>query len=124
MNSRRQVVKRADSPQAVIESEALFSGPIPPPAVLKGYGEIDPRYPERIFKMAEEYSKAEVRGRNVESLAVILGMGLSFLICVSGLALSAVLAIKGLKAESITAAIAGISPVVLNALSNLRRPPK
>jgi uncharacterized membrane protein len=71
VSSRRQVSKRADSPQAVIESEALFSGPIPPPAVLRGYGEIDPQYPERIFKMAEAYSKADVKGRNVESLAIL-----------------------------------------------------
>jgi hypothetical protein len=42
--------------------------------VLKGYGEVDPQYPERIFKMAEAYSAAEVKERNTESFAIILGM--------------------------------------------------
>jgi uncharacterized membrane protein len=127
MSNGRQVTNRPDNPgnpDTLIEREALFSGPIPPPATLKGYGEIDPQYPERIFKMAEEYSKAEVKGRNIESMAIILGMGFSFLTCIAGLIFSVVLAINGMKAESITAAIAGVSPIIINALSNFRRPSK
>jgi hypothetical protein len=74
--------------------------------------------------MAESYSKAEVKERNTESLAVILGMAFSFLICLGGLAACLVLALKGMRAESITAAVAGISPIVINALSSFRRSSK
>jgi hypothetical protein len=48
-------------------------------------------------------------------------MVFSFLSCLGGLAACLFLALKGLTAESITAAIAGISPIVLNVLSNFRR---
>jgi uncharacterized membrane protein len=120
MSSPRPPAKRQTNSEVLVEEQALFSGPLPPPAVLKGYGEVDPQYPERIFKMAESYSKAEVKGINTESLAVILGMALSFLVCLGGLAVCLILALKGMTAESITAAVAGISPIVINALSNFR----
>jgi hypothetical protein len=74
--------------------------------------------------MAEAYSKAEVRGRNTESLAIILGMIFSFMTCLGGLAACIALALKGMTAESITAAVAGISPIIINALSNFKRPSK
>jgi uncharacterized membrane protein len=124
MSSPRPLTKKQDNSEVVIEERALFSGPLPPPAALKGYGEIDPQYPERIFKMAESYSKAEIRGKNTESLAVVLGIIFSFMVCLGGLAAGLVLALKGLRAESITAAVAGISPIVINALSNFRGPSK
>ncbi len=34
-----------------------FSGPFPPPDILKAYGEYDPSLPARIFNMTEEESK-------------------------------------------------------------------
>jgi hypothetical protein len=64
--------------------------------------------------------KSRSEGENTESLAVILGMAFSFLICLGGLAACLVLALKGMTAESITAAVAGISPIAINALSNFR----
>jgi uncharacterized membrane protein len=79
MSSPRPPVKKENNSGILIEKSALFSGPLPPPEVLKGYGDVDPQYPERIFKMAESYSASEVRGKNTESLAIILGMAFSFL---------------------------------------------
>jgi hypothetical protein len=78
MSSPRPPAKRQNKSEIKVEESALFSGPLPPPAVLKGYGEVDSQYPERIFKMAESYAAADVKGRNAESLAVILGMAFSF----------------------------------------------
>jgi uncharacterized membrane protein len=115
---------KEDNSEILVEKSALFSGPLPPPGVLKGYGDVDPQYPERIFKMAESYSASDVRGKDTESLAIILGMVFSFMICLSGLAACFVLALKGMTVESIAAAVAGISPIVINALSNFRRPSK
>jgi uncharacterized membrane protein len=124
MSSPRPPAKQRNNSEIMVEESALFSGPLPPPAVLKGYGEVDPQYPERIFKMAEAYSAADVKERNAESLAIILGMAFSFAICLGGLVACFVLALKGMTAESITAAVAGISPIVINALSSFKRPSK
>ncbi len=35
-------------------SATHYSGPIPPPATLEGYGKIDPTFPDRIISMAEK----------------------------------------------------------------------
>ncbi len=37
-----------------IEIAKLSIGPLPPPKILREYKEIDPSFPERIFKMAEK----------------------------------------------------------------------
>ena len=74
-----------DSLDFVLEQRSVFSGPLPPPETLKGYGTIDPQYPERIFKLAEEYTRAEIKGKDTESRALILGMILSFLVSLAGL---------------------------------------
>ena len=124
MSRPRPPAKQQNNSEIITGGSALFAGPLPPPAVLKGYGEVDPQYPERIFKMAEAYSAAEVKGRNTESLAVILGMTFSFTVCLGGLASCLVLALKGMTVESIAAAVAGISPIVINALSIFKRPSK
>ncbi|MDR1230017.1 MAG: hypothetical protein LBK61_01305 [Spirochaetaceae bacterium] len=117
-------ISNEDRLGVVVEQSELFLGPLPPPEVLKGYQGIDSQYPERIFKMAEEYSKAEIKSKNTESLAVILGMGFSFIVCVAGLGSCFFLALKGMTAESITAAVTGFSPILVNALANLKRPSK
>jgi uncharacterized membrane protein len=125
MNSPRPPAKKQNNSEILVQEEsASFSGPLPPPAILKGYGDIDSQYPERLFKMVEAYAKAEIREQNIESLAVVLGMVFSFAICIGGLVVCLILALKGMKAESIAAAIAGISPIVINALSNFRRSAK
>jgi uncharacterized membrane protein len=120
MSNPRPPAKRRHNSEIMVEERALFSGPLPPPAILKGYGELDPQYPERIFKMAEAYSKAEVKEKNTESLSVILGMIFSFMTCIGGLGGCLFLALKGMTTESITAAVAGISPIVINALANFK----
>ncbi|MDR1257515.1 MAG: hypothetical protein LBJ86_07185 [Spirochaetaceae bacterium] len=120
MSAQHRPAKKTDNLEVRLEQRAIFSGPLPPPETLKGYGSIDLQYPERIFKMAEAYSDADVRGRNTESLAIILGMTFSFLSCIGGLGACLALALKGMTAESITAAVAGISPIVINALSNFK----
>ncbi|MDR1176507.1 MAG: hypothetical protein LBK83_13675 [Treponema sp.] len=125
MSNPRPLARKQNNSEILLEEEnASFSGPLPPPAVLKGYGEVDPQYPERLFKMAESYSEADVRAQNTISSAIIVGLIFSFIVCIGGLATCLVLAMKGMKAESITAAITGISPIVINALSNFRNPSK
>jgi uncharacterized membrane protein len=40
-----------------LQIESIFSGPLPPPNVLKDYAEVDPSLPSRIMKMAEGYGE-------------------------------------------------------------------
>lgn len=48
--------KRTDRPEgrALVHQQFEISGPIPPPQILKGYGDVDPTFPQRILKMAED----------------------------------------------------------------------
>jgi uncharacterized membrane protein len=125
MSSPRPPARKQNKSAILVEEEsASFSGPLPPPAVLKGYGDVDPQYPERLFKMAESYSRADIRVQNTRSLAIILGLVFSFVICIGGLAACLILATKGMKAESIAAAVAGIAPIVINALANFKNSSK
>ena len=47
-----QIENRMELPQAI--SASLFSGPIPPPALMKEYAEIDPEFPKRFFEVADK----------------------------------------------------------------------
>ena len=47
-----RIEKHLDFPQAI--STSLFSGPIPPPALMKEYAEIDPEFPRRFFEVADK----------------------------------------------------------------------
>lgn len=48
--------KRTDPPEhqtLVHQQFETISGPVPPPQILKGYGDVDPSFPQRILEMAE-----------------------------------------------------------------------
>jgi uncharacterized membrane protein len=55
-----------ESPEArrelieVVQTEAMFAGPLPPPQILSGYEQIMPGAAERIFKMAEANNSANI----------------------------------------------------------------
>jgi uncharacterized membrane protein len=46
-------------------TEVSFSGPLPPPDALAGYGRIDPTFPERIVRLAEEEAQHRRRSETV-----------------------------------------------------------
>lgn len=69
------VIERMENdPQAarrigqLVHQAEFFHGPIPPPAVLKEYAEIDPSLPDRILKMAEleQQTKADISRSKAE----------------------------------------------------------
>jgi uncharacterized membrane protein len=101
--------------------QEIFTGPLPHPEVLRGYLSINTGYPERIFKMAEAHNAADVRMKNKESTSIILGQVFSFFLGCIGFGTSIFLAIRGLQAGAITAAIGGVAPVIIAALSNFRK---
>jgi uncharacterized membrane protein len=107
-----------------IERRELYSGPIPPPDLLKKFGDIDPSFPERLMRMTEDNNKADVVMRNRFSLTglvvPILGQIFSFLISCIGFSVAVLFGLKGIEIGAITAAIGGIAPVVVAALANLK----
>jgi uncharacterized membrane protein len=109
-------------PQLSIETQQrLFQGPIPQPDDLKGYGELDPGFPDRILKMAEIHAIADVRRKNIESNSIIMGQVFSFLLSMISIGSCIYLGTKGLTAEAITAAVGGFTPIIIAALSNFRK---
>ena len=76
-----------------------FSGPLPPPEILKKFDEIVPGAAERIIKMAEEQSahRKELERKVIESdiSRSKSGQILGFIIAMVGLAVSALIAIYG-----------------------------
>ncbi|MDR3303662.1 MAG: hypothetical protein LBS86_04555, partial [Treponema sp.] len=76
---------------------------------MKDYGEVHSDYPERIFKMAEAHSAANIRRKDRMSLAPLVGQVFSFLLGCIGFGLCAYLASKGLESGAIVSAIGGIA---------------
>jgi len=62
-----------------------FSGPLPPPAILKGYEDILPGAADRIVRMAEKQSEhrqvLEKKVISVETFKSKVGLFLAFIIC-------------------------------------------
>jgi uncharacterized membrane protein len=107
-----------------IETQELYSGPIPHPDFLKKFGDVDPSFPERIMKMAEDNNKADVVMRNRFSraglIAPLLGQIFSFLISCIGFTTAILFGLKGIEAGAITATIGGIAPIIIAALTNIK----
>lgn len=58
-----------------------FCGPLPPPQMLKEYGEIIPDAPERILRMAEKEQASEIEHR--KSYALYRLRGQFFALCIT-----------------------------------------
>jgi uncharacterized membrane protein len=86
-------------PVMVEIAEATFSGPLPPPDILRRYDEVVPGAAERILVMAEQQARHR---RNLERTVVEggsrranLGLWLGFILSIVVLALSAALIVNG-----------------------------
>ncbi|MDR1950139.1 MAG: DUF2335 domain-containing protein [Spirochaetaceae bacterium] len=115
-------------PNTLLSRQEFFSGPLPPPAELKGYKEIDPGYPERLLKMAESHADSVDRLRHEEAFlkhreAMSLGRGqwLSFILGMAGFGLAAIFGFKGMGTQATASIIAGVAPIIVAALGNLRK---
>ncbi len=104
------------------EKQVVFEGAIPHPDILKGYGEIDKSYPERIIKLAENHAKTEDASQSAlvkgNIISVILGQILSFIFGIAGITATIYLGSKGNTPGAIATAIAVIVQVVVSAIVN------
>ena len=111
--------------QQIILQAQQHSGPLPPPETLDGYKKADISFPERIMKMAEAHNEADVRMKNRLSLAnlvvPVIGQVFTVVLGVGGIGACVYLAKSGYSTAAIAAIAASFSPMVINALRNLRR---
>lgn len=98
----------------MIQSE--FSGPIPPPSIIKGYEEIMPGTAERIIVMAENQAKHRQEMEkimvNAEARDSLLGVVFAFILGVGCLVASAIIVIcVPEKTGAISSAMVGITGI-------------
>jgi Predicted membrane protein len=108
-----------------VEQSEIYEGPLPHPDIVKAFKEIDPSFPDRIFSMAEKHADADIRMQDRISKAnlitPILGQIFTFLLGALGIGAGVFLAMKGMTGGAIASIIGGFSPIVINALRNLRK---
>jgi uncharacterized membrane protein len=122
MSKRKELQTLNEVPQSTfVAQQEFFAGPLPPQETLKGYKDIDPDFPEWVMKMAEAHAAADVHQKYKESSAVLRGQIFSFLISCLGFGTAIIFAVKGIEAGAITATIGGIAPIVVAALTNLKK---
>lgn len=123
MSKEKTILQSNSQPIAVdqVVQTGIYSGPIPPPQVLAGFKELMPDLPERIVKMAEIETEADVRRIDRESSSIGRGQVFSFILGMTGFGLAAVFALKGMETGAIAAAIGGIAPIIVAAIGNLRK---
>lgn len=100
----------------LIARSASFSGPLPPPNILKAYDEIIPNGAERIFKMAENQSSHR---QNLESSVVksnsrdsLLGIISAFIISIFTVAAGAFCITSGHPVAGTILGGAGLASIV------------
>jgi uncharacterized membrane protein len=102
-----------------------YNGPIPPPADLKELQAISPDFPERIMRIAEAHAKADIQTKNRDSIAFlatpIIAQIITFLLGIAGIAGCIYLSKAGHEAGGIAAMVGSFSPMVIAALSNLKK---
>ena len=107
----------------------MADGAIPPPMMLRAYGDIDPSYPDRIFTMAEKEQDAQIKvtrlGANAEAFAVIAGAIVTPIVAIGLLVLTLVLFLAGQNAAAIGAMLAGVGvwfgPMAVAAVQSRRK---
>ena len=98
------------------------SGPLPHPDVLRGYSEIDPSFPERVMKMAEENNSASIKHEEKLIEGSLsnqrLGIILNFIICGFGLCVAALLGYAGMQFGAASAVICSLCPGIVSLIGN------
>jgi uncharacterized membrane protein len=104
-----------------VQTSELYQGPIPHPDILMKFGAVNPEYPERIMRMAEEAAQTANKSRNRDSINSVLGSIFSFLLGIAGFGASVAFALNGMEGGAIAVAIGGVAPIAVAALANLRK---
>lgn len=95
----------------------MHIGPVPPPQVLIGYGQIDRSFPDRIVKMAEENARTErktaERAQTFVLAERLVARIFGLLFALGAIGISAYLALHG--HDAVAGVIAGTTVVAVTA---------
>ena len=123
-NTKAVSAQNKDKSLNLVAGES-YSGPLPHPDILRGFQEINPDYPNRIFDMAEENNKANIRAQDRITIANIvipvIGQVFTFLLGLCGVGAGIFLALRGHSAASIAAILSGLAPIVIAAIQNMKQ---
>ena len=112
-NENLQKRPNNENRELVVRETQTFSGPLPPPEVLKKFDEVVPGAAERIIKMAEEQSahRKELEKKVIDSdiARSKYGQVLGFCIAIVGLVVLAFVSIFG---NAIAGGVIGVSTLV------------
>lgn len=102
----------ADVASEIIMKSELFSGPLPPPGVLKEYETVCPGAARDIVNMMKEEGRARRFSAKCLAIAVPVGILVGGIICLGGFYCSVLLAREGLGGKSIAAIFAAVGVVI------------
>lgn len=109
-------VERIEGRLVQIQTGAFFSGPLPPPEVLKGYDDACPGAAERILAMAEKQAdhrrSMESRNQTQGGRREWLGMVLGFVVAMNAIGGGVYLIRHGSQVEGLTSIIVALGGLV------------
>lgn len=108
----------------------FYQGDVPHPEILRKLAEIDPSFPERIFKIAEESSKERIRASQAASENAkklidgersfkIRGQILTFILFFLVLGVTVLLAVLGMPGAAIATCLGGFATLGASAINGM-----
>jgi uncharacterized membrane protein len=108
-----------------VSQQISYSGPLPTASEFAGYDKTLPGAAERLLVMTEKQAehRQKMDEKIVDKSLRLNGMGqiTSFLICCIGFGIGVLFAFKGIETGAIASILGGISPIIIAALSNLKK---
>lgn len=100
------------------------SGPLPHPSILADYAKVNPSFPERIMKMAEDNNRANIEHEELYLTEMLKikkrGLTLSFTLGLLSLTAGVIFAFFNLSSVSITAILGGLAPILVASISSVK----
>lgn len=108
----------------------FYQGDVPHPEILRKLAEIDPSFPERIFKIAEDAAKERIRASQVasENAKKLIdseksfksrGQILTFILFFMVLGVTVLLAVMGMPGAAIATCIGGFATLGVSAINGM-----
>lgn len=124
----QQTQSQAEKPAVAAAVHSLevrgFAGPIPSPEAVAAYKRIDPSFPGRFLKMAEDQNQHRIKVENrdswTEAVQRIGSFVMASLVTLAFVYLGVMLVLAGRDVEGIVALIAAVTPIVIGFATRTR----
>ncbi len=105
-----------------MEQIAAYSGPIPHPNILKGLGEIDASFPDRVMKIAENHASTEDESQKkiikLNAISIIMGQIFSFIFGLAALAVCVYMARNKIIEGTVVSGVVLIVQLIISGISS------